>query len=56
MQEELARSKEKIQDLEAAAEKQVQPERDATWGTQNSWGNTNSWGDTTKTYTEDKTW
>ena len=56
MQAELARSKEKIQDLEAAAEKQVQPERDATWGTQNSWGNTNSWGDTTKTYTEDKTW
>ena len=56
MQAELARSKEKIQDLEAAAEKQVQPERDATWGTQNSWGNTNSWGDTAKTYTEDKTW
>ena len=56
MQAELTRSKEKIQDLEAAAEKQVQPERDATWGTQNSWGNTNSWGDTTKTYTEDKTW
>lgn len=56
MQTELTRSKEKIQDLEAAAEKQVQPERDATWGTQNSWGNTNSWGDTTKTYTEDKTW
>ena len=56
MQAELARSKEKIQELEAAAEKQVQPERDATWGTQNSWGNTNSWGDTTKTYTEDKTW
>lgn len=56
MQAELARSKEKMQDLEAAAEKQVQPERDATWGTQNSWGNTNSWGDTTKTYTEDKTW
>ena len=56
VQAELARSKEKIQDLEAAAEKQVQPERDATWGTQNSWGNTNSWGDTTKTYTEDKTW
>ena len=56
MQAELARSKEKIQDLEAAAEKQVQPERDATWGTQNSWGNTNSWGDTTKTYMEDKTW
>ena len=56
VQAELARSKEKIQDLEAAAEKQVQPERDATWGNQNSWGNTNSWGDTTKTYTEDKTW
>lgn len=56
MQAELTRSKEKIQDLEAAAEKQVQPERDATWGTQNSWGNTNSWGDTTKTYTEEKTW
>ena len=56
MQAELARSKEKILDLEAAAEKQVQPERDATWGTQNSWGNTNSWGDTAKTYTEDKTW
>ena len=56
MQAELARSKEKIQELEAAAEKQVQPDRDATWGTQNSWGNTNSWGDTTKTYTEDKTW
>ena len=56
MQAELTRSKEKIQDLEAAAEKQVQPERDATWGNQNSWGNTNSWGDTTKTYTEDKTW
>lgn len=56
MQAELSRSKEKIQDLEAAAEKQVQPERDATWGTQNSWGNTNSWGDTTKTYTEEKTW
>lgn len=56
VQAELARSKEKIQDLEAAVEKQVQPERDATWGNQNSWGNTNSWGDTTKTYTEDKTW
>ena len=56
VQAELARSKEKIQDLEAAAEKQVHPERDATWGNQNSWGNTNSWGDTTKTYTEDKTW
>lgn len=56
VQAELARSKEKIQDLKAAAEKQVQPERDATWGNQNSWGNTNSWGDTTKTYTEDKTW
>lgn len=56
VQAELARSKEKIQDLEAAAEKQVQPERDATWSNQNSWGNTNSWGDTTKTYTEDKTW
>ena len=56
VQAELARSKEIIQDLEAAAEKQVQPERDATWGNQNSWGNTNSWGDTTKTYTEDKTW
>lgn len=56
MQAELTRSKEKIQDLEAAAEKLVQPERDATWGTQNSWGNTNSWGDTTKTYMEDKTW
>ena len=56
VQAELARSKEKIQDFEAAAEKQVQPERDATWGTQNSWGNTNSWGDTTKTYMEDKTW
>lgn len=56
VQAELARSKEKIQDLEAAAEKQVQPERDATWGNQNSWGNTNSWGDTTKTYMEDKTW
>ena len=56
MQAELSLSKEKIQDLESSAEKQVQPERDATWGTQNSWGNTNSWGDTTKTYTEDKTW
>ena len=56
VQAELARSKGKIQDLEAAAEKQVHPERDATWGNQNSWGNTNSWGDTTKTYTEDKTW
>ena len=56
VQAELARSKEIIQDLEAAAAKQDQPERDATWGNQNSWGNTNSWGDTTKTYTEDKTW
>lgn len=55
MQAELTRSKEKIQDLEAAAEKHVHPERDASWGNQNSWGTTNSWGDTTKTYTEEKT-
>ena len=56
VQEELSRSKEKIQELTLAAEKQIELDSSTSWGTQNSWGSSNPWEDKTKTYTEERTW
>lgn len=56
IQAELARTQDKVKELETKPAEQQQPTRDQTWGNQNSWGTTNTWGDNTKTYTEEKTW